>query len=163
MSPTTRTIELRASFAHPAAAEAAATILAESGTPGSAIELRHNVLPEARQREARFVLRVLVAILLWSIAGAVPGAFFGWLLAQTIGPEGTAGLVVQVVCWMIVGHLLAGMLAGYALLADRSAEEMPPDRPVSLVTVRDMPERDLRRVRRLLRSRNPLDLRIDHA
>jgi len=163
MSPTTRTIELRASFAHPAAAEAAATILAESGTPGSAIELRHNVLPEARQREARFVLRVLVAILLWSIAEAVPGAIFGWLLAQTIGPEGTAGLVVQVVCWMIVGHLLAGMLAGYALLADRSAEEMPPDRPVSLVTVRDMPERDLRRVRRLLRSRNPLDLRIDHA
>jgi hypothetical protein len=163
MSPTTRTIELRASFAHPAAAEAAATILAESGIPGSAIELRHNVLPEARQREARFVLRVLVAIVLWSIAGTVLGATFGWILAETIGPEGTAGLILQVVCWMIVGHLLAGMLAGYALLADRSAEEMPPDRPVSLVTVRDMPERDLRRVHRLLRSRNPLDLRIDHA
>jgi len=107
--------------------------------------------------EARFVWRVLIRIVLWSIAGAAPGAAFGWLLAETIGPEGTAGLIVQVVCWMIVGHLLAGMLAGYALLADRSAEEMPPDRPVSLLTVRDVPEDDLQRVRRLIRASNPLE------
>ena len=49
------------------------------------------------------------------------------------------------------------MLAGYALLADRSAEEMPPDRPVSLLTVRDVPEDDLQRVRRLIRASNPLE------
>jgi len=111
-------------------------------------------------REARFVRRVLIRIVLWSIAGAGPGAAFGRLLAETIGPDGTAGLIVQVVCWMIVGHLLAGMLAGYALLADRSAEEMPPDRPASLLIVRDVPEGDLRRVRGLLRASNALELHV---
>jgi len=55
------------------------------------------------------------------------------------------------------------MLAGYALLADRSAEEMPPDRPVSLLTVRNVPEGDVQRVRRLLKATGPLDIRIDHA
>ena len=105
---------------------------------------------------------MLVTIVLWSIAGAVPGAAFGLLLAETIGPEGTAGLILQVVCWMIVGHLLAGMLAGYALLADRSAEEMPPDRPVSLLTVRGVPESDVTRVRRLLLASGSLDVRLDH-
>jgi hypothetical protein len=99
-----------------------------------------------------------VAILLWSVVGAIPGAAFGWLLAQTIGPEGTAGLVMQVVCWTIVGHLVGGLLAGYLLLADRSEEEMPPDRPVSLLTVRGVPASDLRRVRTTLRSMRPLDL-----
>ena len=151
-------LTITAVFRAPAKAETAAAALAESGIPRISIELQHGTLPEARHREARFVWRVLVAIVLWSIAGAVPGAVFGWLLAKTIGPEGTAGLIVQVVCWTIVGHLLAGMLAGYALLADRSAEEMPPDRPVSLLTV-CVPEGDLRRVRRLLRASDPLDLR----
>jgi len=62
-----------------------------------------------------------------------------------------------------VGHLVAGMLAGYALLADRSAEEMPPDRPVSLLTVRNVPEGNVQRVRRLLKATGPRDIRIDHA
>ena len=157
------TVEIHASFAHRAAAEAAATALSESGIPHSAIDLEHGVLPEARTREARFVWHVLIAIVLWSLVGAIPGAIFGWILAEIIGPEGTAGLIVQVVCWMIVGHLLAGMLAGYALLADRTAEEMPPDRPVSLLTVRDVSERDLRRVRRLLRLSRPLELHAEQA
>lgn len=147
-----RTIEIRASFAQALAAEVLAAALTDSGIPRASIEVQHGILPEAR-----FVWRVLIRIVLWSIAGAAPGAAFGWLLAETVGPEGTAGLIVQVVCWMIVGHVLAGMLAGYALLADRSAEEMPPDRPVSLLTVRDVPEDDLQRVRRLIRASNPLE------
>jgi cation transporter-like permease len=155
-------IEIRATFAEASAAEAAAAVLAESGRSRTAIELQHCVLPEARRREARFLWRVLVTIVLWSIAGAVPGAVFGWLLAKTIGPEGTAGLIVQVVCWTIVGHLVAGMLAGYALLADRSAEEMRPDRPVSLLTV-CVPEVDLARVRGLVRATDPLELQIAEA
>src|SRR5438105_1431867 len=158
-----QTVEVRASFAEPDQAKAAAAVLADSGIPRGAIELQHGMLQEARTREARFVWRVLVAILLWSVAGAVPGAAFGLLLADTIGPEGTAGLIVQIVCWTIVGHLLAGMLAGYALLADRKAEEMPPDRPISLLTIRGLPEGDLRRIRRLLGGYGPLELNIAGA
>jgi len=156
-------LTITAVFRAPAQAETAAAALAESGMPLTSIELQHGTLPEARHRESRFVWRVLVAIVLWSIAGAVPGAAFGWLLAELIGPEGTAGLIVQVVSWTIVGHLLAGMLAGYALLADRSAEEMPPDRAVSLLTVRGVPERDLKQVRRVLRANDPVESRIARA
>src|SRR5213594_3620937 len=103
-----RTIEIRASFAQALAAEVLAAALTDSGIPRASIEVQHGILPEARTREARFVWRALIRIVLWSIAGAAPGAAFGWLLAETVGPEGTAGLIVQVVCWMIVGHLLAG-------------------------------------------------------
>ena len=163
MSSITRTIQIRASFSKRGRAEAAVAAVVEAGISPSSVDLEHGVPPETRGREGRFVWRVLVAIVLWSIAGAVPGAAFGWLLAETIGPKGTAGLVVQVVCWTIVGHLVAGMLAGYALLADRSTEEMPPDRPVSLLTVRNVPEGDVQRVRRLLKATDPLDIRIDHA
>ena len=163
MSSIIRTIQIRASFSKRGRAEAAVAAVVEAGISPSSVDLEHGVPPETRGREGRFVWRVLVAIVLWSIAGAVPGAAFGWLLAETIGPKGTAGLVVQVVCWTIVGHLVAGMLAGYALLADRSAEEMPPDRPVSLLTVRNVPEGDVQRVRRLLKATGPLDIRIDHA
>jgi hypothetical protein len=151
--------EITASFTEPADAEAAVSALVEAGVSRSSIEVQHGVLPEARGREARFVRRVLVIILLWSIAGAIPGAAFGWLLAVTIGPEGTAGLVVQLVCWIIVGHLIGGMLAGYFVLADRSQEEMPPDRPVSVLSVRIGPSEG-RRVRKILRAQRPVDLRV---
>ena len=122
MSSITRTIQIRASFSKRGRAEAAVAAVVGAGISPSSVDLEHGVPPETRGREGRFVWRVLVAIVLWSLAGAVPGAAFGWLLAETIGPKGTAGLVVQVVSWTIVGHLVAGMLAGYALLADRSAE-----------------------------------------
>jgi len=157
--PPPHTVEIRAYFPAPANAEAAANALREAGIPTSSIALHDNVLPDARQREGRFVSRVLIVIVLWSIVGGVIGAGFGWLLAETIGPEGTAGLIVQLVSWIIVGHLIAGMLAGYFVLADRSQREMPPDRPVSLLTVGVEP-RDIKRVRRLRRSHGPLDLRV---
>ena len=158
-----RTRGFHASFSTTAAAESAAAALIEAGIPGATVRLQHGVLPEALTREARFVSRVLVAIVLWSVVGAAPGAALGWLLAETIGPGGTGGLILQVVCWTIVGHLIGGMLAGYLLLADRSAEEMPPDRPVSLLTIRDLPEADVRRVRRVVRASDPLDVRIVHS
>jgi hypothetical protein len=152
--------EITASFVEPADAEAAAGALVEAGVSRSSVLVRHGVMPEARGREGRFVWRVLVIIVLWSVAGAIPGAAFGWLLAVTIGPEGTAGLIVQLVCWIIVGHLIGGMLAGYFVLSDRSQEEMPPDRPVSMLSVRGLEPREARRVRRLLRLRRPLELRV---
>jgi len=155
-----RTTNIRATFPNPAAAEAAANALREAGVLASSIDLQHNVLPDARQREGRFVSRVLVIIVLWSLVGGVIGAGFGWLLAATIGPEGGAGLIVELVSWIIVGHLIAGMLAGYFVLADRTQREMPPDRPVSLVVIRDLEPRESEHLRRLLRSHDPLDLRI---
>ena len=146
-------------FAEPADAEAAVAALVDAGVSRSSIELQHGVLGEAIGREARFVWRVLVVILVWSIAGAVPGAAFGWLLAVTIGPEGTAGVIVQLVCWIIVGHLIGGMLAGYFVLADRTQREMQPDRPVSVINVRVEPSEG-KRVRRLLRAQRPVEVRV---
>jgi hypothetical protein len=151
---------ITASFAEPAQAEAAAAALIAAGVSPSSIEIQHGVLVEARGREGRFIWRVLVIIVLWSIVGGVLGAAVGWLLAATIGPEGTAGLIVQLVCWIIVGHLIGGMLAGYFVLADRSQEEMPPDRPVSMLTIRGLEPGDSKRLRRLIRSHRPLQLLV---
>jgi hypothetical protein len=160
MATRPRTCDIHSSFANREDAEGAAAALREAGVPGSAIDLQFGVLPEARQREARFLWRILVIIVLWSIVGGVIGAGFGWLLAETIGPEGSAGLILQLVSWIIVGHLIFGMLAGYFVLADRTKREMPPDRPVSVVTVRGLDPREVARVRRLLRSEGPLDIRV---
>jgi len=153
--PAQTRIDITATFPHAGAAEAAVAALLESGIRASSIDLQHNVLPEATEREGKFVWRVLV-----SITGALPGAVFGFLLSQTIGPGGPAGLILQVVCWTIVGHLIGGMLAGYALLADRSEREMPPNRPLALLTVTSVAPDDVTNVERLLRSHNPLDLRV---
>jgi hypothetical protein len=160
MPPPFGTFEIRASFSSPAQADAAVAALIESGIPPSSIDFQHNVLPAARAREGKFVWRVLVLIVLWSIPGGVIGAGFGWLLAETMGPEGTAGLIVQLVSWIIVGHMIAGMLAGYFVLADRTQSEMPPDRPLSLLTIRGLTPRDTKRVQPLLRSHHPLDLSV---
>lgn len=103
---------------------------------------------------------MLVLIVLWSIPGDVFGAGFGWLLAETIGPEGAAGLIVQLVSWMIVGHLIAGMLAGYLLLADRTQREMPPDGPVSLLIVCGLTDDDAEKARNLLCSHDPPQLSV---
>jgi hypothetical protein len=152
--------QIAASFAEAGDAEAAVAALVDARVSPSCIELEHGVLAEARGREGRFVWRVLVIIVLWSIVGGLLGAAFGLLLALTVGPKGTAGLIVQMVCWIIVGHLIGGMLAGYFVLADRSQEEMPPDRPVSTLTIRGLDPRDSKRVRRLIRSRRPLQLLV---
>ena len=90
-----------------------------------------------RGQEGRFLWRVLALIVVWSIPGGAAGAAAGVALAFAgLGPDGTTGLMVQVVSWLIIGHLLAGMLAGYLLLADRSQREMAPDRAAFVVTVR---------------------------
>jgi hypothetical protein len=151
-------VELRASFAQAADAEAAATALSDAAISATTINLEHGVLPDPRAREARFLWRVLVIIVLWSILGGIIGAGVGWLLAETIGPQGTAGLIVQLVSWIILGHLIVGMFAGYVVLADRTQSEMPPDRPVSLLIVSNLDDRDADSVRRILRSHRPLEI-----
>ena len=126
--------------------------------PRSSIDVEHDVVTEGRRREANFLWGIVVAIVLWSIAGAIPGAAFGWFLAETIGPEGMDILIMYIVCMIILGHLVAGMIAGYVLLADRTSQEMPPNRPLSRVTVTGLSERDGRRIEAILRSRNATEV-----
>lgn len=152
MPDPSRAIEILATFPDHRDAEAAVTALIEVGIAHSFLDVLRGVLPEARQREGRFLWRILVLIVLWSIAAALPGAAFGLVLAKTIGPEGSAGLIVQIVSWTIVGHLIGGMLAGYFVLADRTRQEMLPDRLLTVLTIRDVAERDSKNVQQLLRS-----------
>jgi hypothetical protein len=85
--------------------------------------------------EVRFMGRVVVWIVLASIAGTAIGAALGAFFAFTVGPSGTAGYVIQIVSWAIFMHLLIGMWAGYLLLADRSSREIRRGEPVTM-TVR---------------------------
>ena len=111
-------------FPDRARADAAVSALLAAGFPADAI----SVSEAGSGHEARFLGRIVILIVLWSIPGGALGAALGALLAISgIGPQGTTGAVVQVVSWLIIGHLLAGMWAGYGLLADRSHREMSPD------------------------------------
>lgn len=108
----------------------------------------------AAGHEGPFLGRVVILIVLWSIPGGAVGAFLGLLLAFAgIGPDGTAGTVVQVVSWLIVGHLLAGMWAGYVLLADRSHSEIAPVGEVAIdVSITCNHAAELEAARRVLGS-----------
>jgi hypothetical protein len=104
-----------------AAAHAAGRALANAGIGAEFIAITGG------SHEGRLLGRVLLLIVLWSIPGGALGASLGLLLALAgVGPAGTTGAVVQVVSWLIIGHLLAGMWAGYLLLSDRSRREMYP-------------------------------------
>lgn len=126
------------------ASEAVAALLA-AGIPSSAISVMENVRPP----EGRYLWGLAVRIVLWSIPGGAAGAAVGLGLALAgIGPAGASGAAVQVVSWLIVGHLLAGMWAGYVLLADCSSREMAPDREAdATVVVRCLSEVQLKRAR----------------
>jgi hypothetical protein len=78
----------------------------------------------ATGREGRFMVRLVLIVAGWSVAGTAIGGAVGALLSYTVGPHGTEGLILQVVSWAIFAHLLIGLWAGYALLADRSGREL---------------------------------------
>jgi hypothetical protein len=130
-----RETEIIAAFRSRAQADDALAALVAADVPASAVSVSEAPLPPTRQREGRYLWRLLVIIVAWSVAGGAIGAGFGALLASTIGPEGTTGLVFQVACWAIIGHLVIGMIAGYVVLADRSHPEMEPERPQVVVRV----------------------------
>jgi hypothetical protein len=132
--------EIMATFRSRAQAEAAVAALTAAGVPHDAVIVSEAPLPPTRRREGRYLCRLLVIIVLWSVLGGVFGVLFGLVLAATVGPEGTAGQLFQAVCWGIVGHLLIGMIAGYVVLADRSHPEMEPERPQVVLTVRVAPD-----------------------
>jgi hypothetical protein len=124
--------EVTAAYPSANAAEIAVQTLVDAGIPRTSIQVSEISADEA----SRYIWRLVVIIVLWSILGGVWGALIGGVLYATIGPEGTAGLVFQVVCWALIGHLVVGMIAGYWVLADRTEREMEPDRNPWLLTVR---------------------------
>ena len=130
------------------AANAALKALADAGIPLRAIDLT------TPGHEGRYLWRILVSIVLWSVMGGAIGAIAGLVLAIAgIGPGGTTGAVVQVVSWTIAGHLLGGLWVGYALLADRTHREMAPDRAsaaAATITVRCRNRAELQTAQRIL-------------
>jgi hypothetical protein len=87
------------------------------------------------ERENRFIGRVVVLIVAWSIVGTLAGVLLGIVLAATVGPAGTEGVIIQAVSWAIFAHLVAGLCAGYVLLSDRTERELPVTRGPANVSV----------------------------
>jgi len=78
----------------------------------------------ARDREAPFLGRLVVIVVLWSMAGTGIGVAMGLAFnAAGIGPGGAAGIGIQIASWAIFAHLIAGMWAGYALLTRGESRE----------------------------------------
>jgi hypothetical protein len=118
-----------ATFGDVERAQAAEAALLRAGVSTESIRISRAVgaAESAAAAEGSFFWRVVMVIVFWSITGTAVGAGIGAAFAQTgIGPGGTAGLVLQVASWALFGHLVAGILAGYLLLADRSQREFAP-------------------------------------
>jgi hypothetical protein len=118
-------LTLVATFASENAALAAARAIRQAFSPETTVDPATNASPPSG-REGRFVLRLVLLIAAWSVAGTAIGALFGTALSYTVGPHGTEGLIIQVVSWAIFAHLMIGLWAGYVLLADRSQREFAP-------------------------------------
>ncbi len=106
-------------------ARAAAEALRVAGVPGEAIAVAggESARP-TREREERFLGRLVLIVVAWSMVGTAVGAAMGLILnALSIGPGGTGGLLIQVASWAIFAHLVAGMWAGYALLTKGESRE----------------------------------------
>lgn len=132
-------------------ADVAVDALVAAGVAREAISVSEQNQPGGS--EGRFLWRLVVTIVLWSIPGGAVGAAAGLALALAgIGPDGATGTAVQVTSWLIAGHLLAGMWAGYVFLADRTSPQMTPDRsPGVVVSVRCGSEGERETVRQALR------------
>lgn len=145
-----------ASFPDTATADQAARRFAD---PGS---LQPPVGAATRaSRESSFMIRLVLLVAAWSVVGTATGAAMGALLSYTVGPGGTEGLIIQVVTWAIFAHLLIGLWAGYALLADRSGRELADheaelaleiEKPEAAALARALREAGARKV--VIQSRN---------
>ena len=141
---------LSARFAGDTRAKDVVQALLAAGIPSAAISVTGTAADSAS--DSRFLGRIVVLIVLWSIPGGAVGALLGLALTLTgIGPDGTSGAAVQVVSWLIIGHLLAGMWAGYVLLADRTHRELAPAPAAEMViSVRCASKAELETAERVL-------------
>jgi hypothetical protein len=121
------TVTITASFPDADSARAAIHDLAAEGIDASIVG----------RREGAFMGRFAVIVAAWSIAGTAAGAAIGAALSFTVGPHGTEGLILLVVTWALFAHLLIGLLAGYALLSDRSEREFSPGVEATLTAQAD--------------------------
>lgn len=128
------TTEIVATFADERRAEAARRQLLAAGLSTDAVAVQTPA--QVTAKEAGYMVRVVVIIAVWSVVGAAAGAAVGAVLALTIGPGGTTGLLIQTVSWGVCFHLLAGIWAGYLLLADRTESDFRPP-PAQLVVRSD--------------------------
>jgi hypothetical protein len=113
-------------FDHAASARAAADALRAAGFADDAITIAGGAPTTApkREREERFLGRLVLIVVAWSMVGTAVGALMGLIFnALSIGPGGTGGLLIQVASWAIFAHLIAGMWAGYALLTKGESRE----------------------------------------
>jgi hypothetical protein len=114
-------VSLTATFRELQSARAATQRLRQAGVaPGSI----HFQAGEPAQREAGFLARFVLIVALWSVAGTAVGAALGAMLSYTVGPHGTDGLILLAISFAVFAHVLAGMWAGYVLLADRTEREV---------------------------------------
>ena len=126
-SDSTQRHRMVGAFADDAAARTAVAALRAAGIDESAITVAggapaaHGPRPE---REERFLGRLVLIVIAWSIVGTGVGAVMGVIFnALSIGPGGTGGLLLQVVSWALFAHLISGMWAGYALLTTGESRE----------------------------------------
>lgn len=114
-------------FGDSAAARRAADALRAVGFDDAAITIAGGApsgQQPKREREERFLDRLLLIVVAWSIVGTGVGAVMGLIFnALSIGPGGTGGLLLQVVSWALFAHLISGMWAGYALLTTGESRE----------------------------------------
>jgi hypothetical protein len=146
-----------ASFDDDRRARDAAEALLRDGVVPSAVSVMRTT-PSVERAESPFFVRVVLVIVWWSILGTIVGVAIGFGLWKAgIGPVGTTGIILQTISWGIFGHLIAGMWAGYALLADRSKREFAPpaSEPRTIVTVRCDDRMQLDRARRALSQHGP--------
>jgi hypothetical protein len=144
------------SFVDESAVRAAVGALRASGVRDDDVEVVAAPASSTRAAgEVRFVWRLVWIVVLWSLVGGVVGALSGaGVVWAGIGGGGTLAIVLQIIGWMIFGHLIAGMWAGYALLADRSKREFAPQGVdagrMSIVRVRCCDRPQIDHARRLL-------------
>ena len=142
------------------AARNAASMLRAAGVRDEDVEVVSAALAAGAvggRGEVRFVARLVWVVVWWSILGGAVGALLGaGIVWAGVGGGGTLAIVLQIIGWMIFGHLIAGMWAGYALLADRSKREFTPagadGGQLSMVHVRCRDRVQIERARDVLRS-----------
>ena len=114
-------------FPDAAAAQRAVDGLAAAGVADEAITVAGGApsgSPPRREREERFLGRLVLIVVGWSIIGTAVGVAMGLLFnALGVGPGGTGGLLIQIVSWALFAHLIAGLWAGYALLTKGESRE----------------------------------------